>query len=232
MLPRNLSPTLNVLRRSATTPAVRTLVSAARLTKAELPALPYAMEALQPVISKDIMELHHGKHHAAYVTNYNAALDKYAALEEKGDTAGMIALHPALRFNGGGHINHSIFWKNLAPPGKGGKPEGELLNALNARWGSVQGFKQDLTNRAAGVQGSGWVWLSWDPSAKQCTLVTCANQDPCSTTGTVPLFGIDLWEHSYYLQYKNLRPKYVETVLAECVNWNDVAQRLDAAKRA
>jgi Fe-Mn family superoxide dismutase len=198
----------------------------------ELPKLPYAYDALEPVLCKELMELHHTKHHAAYVTNLNSALQKQSELESAGDVAGQVALQPAIKFNGGGHVNHSIFWNNLAPAGKGGggKPSGALSSAIDKRWGSFEAFKTDIVNKAMGIQGSGWAWLSYDSSTKGLTVVTCANQDPCSTTGTVPLLGIDMWEHAFYLSYKNVKANYLKEIWT-IVNWKDVEQRFaNAAK--
>jgi Fe-Mn family superoxide dismutase len=196
----------------------------------ELPKLPYAYDALQPVLSKELMELHHTKHHAAYVTNLNAALQKQDDLEKVGDVAGLVALQPAIRFNGGGHVNHSIFWTNLAPAGKGGggSPSGSLSSAIDKRWGSLEAFKTDMTNKAMAIQGSGWAWLSYDNSTKGLTIVTCANQDPCSTTGTVPLLGIDMWEHAFYLSYKNVKANYLKEIWS-IINWKNVEERYQAA---
>jgi Fe-Mn family superoxide dismutase len=198
----------------------------------ELPKLPYAYDALQPVLSKELMELHHTKHHAAYVTNLNTALQKQDDLEKNGDVAGLVALQPAIKFNGGGHVNHSIFWTNLAPAGKGGggQPSGALSNAIDKRWGSFEAFKTDITNKAMGIQGSGWAWLSYDPSTKGLTVVTCANQDPCSTTSTVPLLGIDMWEHAFYLSYKNVKANYLKEIWS-VVNWKNVEERFASAAK-
>jgi len=195
----------------------------------ELPKLPYAYDALEPVLSKELMELHHTKHHAAYVTNLNAALQKQDELEKAGDVAALVALQPAIRFNGGGHVNHSIFWTNLAPAGKGGgsQPTGNLSTAINKRWGSFDGFKTDMTNKAMAIQGSGWAWLAFDPSTKGLTIVSCANQDPCSTTGTVPLLGIDMWEHAFYLSYKNVKANYLKEIWS-IVNWKNVEDRFNS----
>jgi Fe-Mn family superoxide dismutase len=179
------------------------------------------------------MELHYSKHHAGYVANLNTALEKQAAAEAAGDVAAMVALQPAIRFNGGGHINHSIFWTNLAPAGKGGggQPSGALGSALQARWGSFDGFKKDFAAKAMAVQGSGWAWLAYDPSAKGLHIVTCANQDPCAATGSVPIFGLDVWEHAYYLSYKNVRASYVDAVWS-IANWANAQERFAQATKA
>jgi len=197
----------------------------------KLPELPYDYAALEPVISAKIMELHYLKHHQTYVTKLNEALEKAAEADKKGDLEALIALQPAIRFNGGGHINHSIFWGNLAPEGKGGAPAGELARAIDAQFGSLQQMSDRLSAQAVGIQGSGWAWLGYDKVSKRLALATCANQDPLEpTTGLVPLLGIDVWEHAYYLQYMNVRPDYVKAIW-RLVNWDNVAQRLTAAQK-
>ncbi|KAJ1522355.1 hypothetical protein ONE63_002647 [Megalurothrips usitatus] len=196
--------------------------------KSTLPELPYEYSALEPVISRDIMTLHHQKHHAAYVTNYNATLEKLQAAVSKNDLSAQIQLQPALKFNGGGHVNHSIFWQNLTPDTT--KPDASLEEALKLRFGSIENFKNEISTKAVGVQGSGWAWLGYDKTSKSLQIATCANQDPLqATTGLIPLFGIDVWEHAYYLQYKNVRADYVKAIF-DVINWNDVSKRLAAAK--
>ncbi len=192
----------------------------------ELPPLPYDYNALEPVISAEIMELHHKKHHQAYITNYNAAMEKYLEAEAKGDVAAMIALQPALRFNGGGDVNHSIFWTNLAPVSNDGgqAPNGPLAEAINKEWGSLDNFITQFNTKTAAIQGSGWGWLGYDKTKKRLEIATCANQDPLSTLSLVPLLGIDVWEHAYYLQYKNVRPDYLKNIW-KVVNWKNVAER-------
>ena len=165
------------------------------MAKYELPKLPYDFGALEPVISWQIMELHYTKHHQAYVNNLNAALEKYQEAESKNDVAAMIALQQAIKFNGGGHVNHSIFWTNLVPGGSKA-PSGDLLKALNARFGSVDGFIEKLSTMTVAIQGSGWGWLGYDKSKSELVITACANQDPLSTQGYVPLLGIDVWEHA------------------------------------
>lgn len=193
----------------------------------ELPKLPYELDALEPVISKEIMTLHYTKHHQAYVTNLNAALEKYAAAEEKNDIAQMIALQQAIRFNGGGHINHSIFWTNLTPKG-GGTPQGALAKAIEHSFGSFDTFKEQFSTKATALQGSGWVWLGLNKSSKHLEIAPCDNQDPLSTKGLIPLLGLDVWEHAYYLQYKNVRPDYVKAIW-QVFNWKNVEERYNQA---
>lgn len=196
----------------------------------QLPQLPYDFGALEPVISGKIMELHYSKHHQAYVTNLNAALEKYQEAEKKNDLGAMIALQQAIKFNGGGHVNHSIFWTNLAPQSKGGggAPQGELLKAIEGQFGSFEGLKEKMTAQTVAIQGSGWGWLGYDKGNKRLVLTTCSNQDPLSTQGFVPLLGFDVWEHAYYLQYMNVRAEYVKNIW-NIVNWDNVAQRLTSA---
>jgi len=201
------------------------------MEKAVLPPLPYELNALEPVISKEIMDFHYNKHHAAYVKNWNAALDKLAEAEAKSDVAAIVGLQPALKFNGGGHVNHSIFWTNLAPVGKGGKVEGALLDALNADFGSLQNFIDRFIEKATSLQGSGWVWLAYCKVSKRLKIVPMDNQDPLSLKGLVPLLGVDVWEHAYYLQYKNVRADYLKEIW-KVVNWTNVAERYKNAIKA
>lgn len=197
----------------------------------KLPDLHYDFGALEPVISGEIMTLHYTKHHQAYVNNLNAALEKYAQAEKDNDIAAMIALQQAIRFNGGGHVNHSIFWTNLAPAGKGGGegPSGDLAKEIQQTFGSFEAFIEKLSASANGVQGSGWAWLGYNKADKRLQLATCANQDPLSTVGLVPLLGIDVWEHAYYLQYKNVRADYVKNIW-KVVSWKNVEERYSKAK--
>merc|ERR1712187_867331 len=195
-----------------------------------LPDFPYDYGALEPVISAEIMTLHHSKHHNTYVTNLNVANEKLAEAMHNEDTSAIIGLQGALKFNGGGHLNHSIFWQNLCPVSESGEPEGELLEAINRDFGSVAAMQEKLSGATVAVQGSGWGWLGYNKGAGKLQIATCANQDPLeATTGLVPLFGIDVWEHAYYLQYKNVRPDYVKEIF-KVANWKDVAKRLAAAK--
>lgn len=203
----------------------------ADVTTFELPELPYDFSALEPVISGQIMELHYTKHHKGYVTNLNAALEKYAEAESKEDLGAMIALETAIRFNGGGHVNHSIFWTNLAPVGKGGggEPSGELRAIIEKEFGSFAQFVEKMNSKTTAIQGSGWGWLGYCKEKKGLVISTCANQDPLSTQGLVPLLGIDVWEHAYYLQYKNVRADYVKNIW-KIVNWHNVSERFAKAK--
>ena len=197
-----------------------------------LPELPYDYQALEPAISGEIMKLHHQKHHNTYVTKLNEALEKYEAAEKEGDLSTMIALQPAIRFNGGGHLNHSLFWENLAPAGKGGAPSGDLAEAINSRWGSLEEFTEKFNTTAAPIQGSGWCWLGFCKTTHQLVIETCANQDPLLGTKCIcPLLGVDMWEHAYYLQYNAARPEYLKSIWS-VINWETVAKRYQAVMDA
>eukprot|EP00166_Cyanidium_caldarium_P001099 ctg_15.g71 len=197
-------------------------------SKFQLPDLPYDYAELEPYISADIMKLHHQKHHQTYVNNLNLALEKIHKAESAGNVAEMVALQKMLKFNGG-HVNHSILWHNLAPVNKegGSRPDGEFLKAVEKEFGSLDALISNLSTVAIGVEGSGW-WLGLDPNSKKLKLESCQNQDPLSTKNLIPLLGIDVWEHSYYLQYKNDRGSYVKNIW-NVVNWKDVANRYKQA---
>ncbi|EEF41565.1 superoxide dismutase [mn], putative [Ricinus communis] len=187
-----------------------------------LPDLPYDYSALEPVISGEIMQLHHQKHHQTYITNYNKSLELLNEAMEKGDSSSVVKLQSAIKFNGGGHINHSIFWNNLAPVREGGgePPHGSLGWAIDTDFGSLEKLIQKMNTEGAAVQGSGWVWLGVDKASKKLVVETTANQDPLVTKAPtlVPLLGIDVWEHAYYLQYKNVRPDYLKNIW-KVMNW-------------
>ncbi|XP_004517465.1 superoxide dismutase [Mn], mitochondrial [Ceratitis capitata] len=210
----------------------RTATNAAKTAvrgKHDLPKLPYDYAALEPIICREIMELHHQKHHQTYVNNLNAAEEQLAEAQQKKDVTKIIALAPALRFNGGGHINHSIFWHNLSP--EKSQPSKELLCAVEEQFGSLDALKKELTTLTVAVQGSGWGWLGYNKKTNKLQLAALPNQDPLEgSTGLVPLFGIDVWEHAYYLQYKNVRPSYVEAIW-DIANWKDISNRFAAASK-
>lgn len=197
----------------------------------QLPALPYDFGDLEPVISAEIMTLHFTKHHQAYVTNLNKALEQYAEAQQKNDLSAMASLLSAIKFNGGGNINHSIFWTNLAPKNQGGgtPPSGGLAKAIDQEFGSLQTLIDQLSALSVGIQGSGWGWLGFDKAHQRLVITTCDNQDPLVTKGLIPLLGIDVWEHSYYLQYKNVRADYVKAIW-NIINWKNVAERFEKAK--
>jgi Fe-Mn family superoxide dismutase len=184
------------------------------MTKHQLPSLPYAFDALEPHIDARTMEIHHGKHHAAYVNNLNAALDKHPKLYERAveDLLRDLPQIPedirtAVRNNGGGHANHAFFWPLLSPTGGGG-PVGELAAVIGAEFGSVAAFKETFTTAATTRFGSGWAWLSLNGKGKLVVSST-ANQDTPISDGLTPVLGLDVWEHAYYLKYQNRRPDYV-----------------------
>jgi Fe-Mn family superoxide dismutase len=209
---RDTTAMASVMRYGGTATARRGIVTA------KLPDLEYDFSALEPVICAEIMEIHHQKHHNAYVTNFNAAQEKYAEAEVKGDYSSMIAMQGAIKFNGGGHVNHSMFWKCLTAPKDYALPEGELLKMIERDFGSLSAMQDKFTAATVGVQGSGWGWLGYNKATGKLAVTTTANQDPCVTTGLTPLLGIDVWEHAYYLQYKNLRPDYVKNIW-KIINW-------------
>ncbi|KAI0721463.1 manganese superoxide dismutase [Fomitopsis betulina] len=191
----------------------------------QLPDLPYAYDALEPFISRQIMELHHKKHHQTYVTALNAAEQAYAKTSSPKER---IALQAALKFNGGGHINHSLFWKNLAPPasetrGNGGVlKDGPLKTAILETFGSFDQFKKEFNTVTAGIQGSGWGWLGVNPQSKRLELATTANQDPLLTL--VPVIGVDVWEHAFYLQYLNVKVDYLNAIWS-VINFDEAEKR-------
>ncbi|KAF9594533.1 hypothetical protein IFM89_033503 [Coptis chinensis] len=175
------------------------------LQTCSLPDLGYDYGDLEPAISGEIMKIHHTKHHQTYVTNYNKALEQLDHAVTKGDASTVVKLQSAIKFNGGGHVNHSIFWKNLSPVSEGGgePPHGSLGWAIDTHFGSFETLVQKMNSEGAALQGSGWVWLGLDKDAKKLVVETTANQDPLVTKGAslVPLLGIDVWEHAYYLQF-------------------------------
>ena len=195
----------------------------------ELPDLPYAFDALEPHISAEIMELHHDKHHATYVAGANAALEKLEKAREEGADANEIrALSKNLAFNLGGHTNHSIFWKNLSPNG-GGEPTGELAEAINRDFGSFEKFKDHFSAAATGLQSSGWAVLGYDHIAGRLIIEQLTDQQGNVSVDFTPLLMLDMWEHAFYLQYKNVKADYVKAVW-NVFNWEDVAERYARAK--
>jgi superoxide dismutase, Fe-Mn family len=194
-----------------------------------LPPLPYPSDALEPHIDKQTMEIHHGKHHAAYVNNLNAALEKHPELQSKSveDLIKNINTVPedirtAVRNNGGGHANHSMFWQIMGPKA-GGEPTGAIADALKSSFGSFDVFKEQFAKAAAGRFGSGWAWVI-DQGGK-LAIESTPNQDSPLMDGKKPVFGIDVWEHAYYLKYQNRRPDYV-TAWWNVINWAEVNKRL------
>jgi Fe-Mn family superoxide dismutase len=193
-----------------------------------LPDLPYDYGALEPHISGEIMQLHHDKHHNTYVTALNEVLEKLAAAREKGDFGAIVGMEKTLSFNLGGHLNHSVFWKNLSPDG-GDKPDGELAAAINESFGSFDGFQAHFTSAATTIQGSGWAILAWDTLGQSLHIVQLYDQQANVPVCMVPIVMVDMWEHAFYLQYKNVKPDYVKAWW-NVVNWADAATRFEAAR--
>jgi Fe-Mn family superoxide dismutase len=188
-----------------------------------LPDLPYDYAALEPHYSAQVLELHHDKHHAAYVKGANETLEKLEAARAKDDFATIVGLQKAMAFHVSGHVLHSLFWKNLSPNG-GGKPEGELQAAIENFFGDFDAFKAQLAAATTTVQGSGWGALAWEPTGQRLIVEQVYDHQGNVGNGSEPLLVFDAWEHAYYLQYKNVKADYVEA-LWEIVNWQDVAER-------
>jgi len=199
-----------------------------------LPALPYAFNALEPTIDAKTMEIHHGKHHQAYITNLNKALEgtdlDKQSIEDLCRNIDKVPenIRTAVRNNGGGHANHSLFWTVLGP-GTGGEPSGPLADAIKRDIGDFAKLKDDLIKAGVGRFGSGWSWLSVD-KAKKLIVESTPNQDSPLMHGNTPIFGIDVWEHAYYLNYQNRRPDYLSAIFT-VVNWKEVAERYAAATK-
>jgi Fe-Mn family superoxide dismutase len=198
-----------------------------------LPDLPYGYDALEPHIDARTMEIHHSKHHQGYVSKVNAALEAHPELASKSIedlvsdlSAVPEAIRGAVRNNGGGHANHSLFWTVMGP-GKGGAPSGELSDAINSTFGNFDDFKGKFSDAAATRFGSGWAWLTVDGG--QLVVESTPNQDTPLSEGRTPILGLDVWEHAYYLHYQNRRPDYI-SAFWNVVNWDEVARRFAAAK--
>jgi superoxide dismutase, Fe-Mn family len=199
----------------------------------ELPQLPYAYEALEPHIDKETMNIHHSKHHNAYVTNLNNALAGNEELLSKSVEEVIAnldavpeAARTAVRNNGGGHANHTLFWQILSPNG-GGAPAGELADAINNKFGSFESFKEEFAKAATTRFGSGWAWLAVNNGELEVT--STPNQDSPVMEGKTPILGLDVWEHAYYLKFQNRRPDYISTFW-NVVNWEEVSNRYQNAK--
>ena len=198
-----------------------------------LPQLPYEYDALEPHIDKETMNIHHTKHHNTYVTNLNAALEGQEDLAGK-SLEELLAniesvpenIRTAVRNNGGGHANHSLFWELLSPNG-GGEPTGELAEAIAAKFGSFESFKEEFAKTATTRFGSGWAWLTVKDG--ELELYSTANQDSPLMEGKTPILGLDVWEHAYYLNYQNRRPEYIASFW-NVVNWDEVSKRYTSAK--
>lgn len=203
------------------------------MTKHELPKLDYDFAALEPYIDEETMKIHHGKHHQAYINNLNAALEKYPELQKK-SVAELIRdldsvpedIRTAVRNNGGGHLNHSHFWKWMTKA-EGQVPEGALLEAIDSAFGSLEQFKEVFSKAATTRFGSGWAWLV--KSGGKLEVVSTPNQDNPITEGKTPILGLDVWEHAYYLKYQNRRPDYIKEWF-NVVNWKEVSRQFEALR--
>ncbi len=193
-----------------------------------LPDLPYDYGALEPYISGEIMELHHSKHHANYVKGANSALEQMAEARASGQMGTANLLSKNLAFNLGGHVNHSVFWPNMSPDG-GDKPDGELAAAIDEHFGSFDGFRAQFTANALGVQGSGWSILAWDSLGRRLVLEQVYDHQGNLAPGSLPLLLLDMWEHAFYLQYRNVKADFVEAWW-NVVNWADVTRRFHNAR--
>jgi len=206
------------------------------MTQYELPKMPYAYDALEPHIDARTMEIHHTKHHQTYTTKLNDALGKCSSDIQNKDILDILSdlsqvpdeLKKAINFNGGGYDNHKLFWNNMKPNG-GGEPGGAVADAITSSFGSFADFKEKFSSTTAVIQGSGWGWLVYNPSSSKVEYVAMSNQDSPRTKGLVPLLGLDVWEHAYYLNYQNKRPDYI-AAWWNVVNWDEVDNRLSKAK--
>jgi len=222
------------LRRLADSPAKTKRKKEEKTMAFTVPPLPYAFDALEPHIDKQTMEIHHDKHHGAYVTNLNKALESVPALKDKpieallADNCSILPeeIRTPVRNNGGGHINHSMFWQIMAP-NAGGAPIGNVAQAINATFGSFDQFKEKFNAAGIGRFGSGWAWLV--KNSKGIQIISTANQDSPVMDGNSPIFGIDVWEHAYYLRYQNRRPEYLGAWWS-VANWPEIEKRFNTAK--
>lgn len=193
-----------------------------------LPKLNYDYNALEPHLSARIVELHHSKHHQAYVDGANTTLDKLAAARETGDFSALVGLEKTLAFHLSGHVLHSIYWNNLTPKG-GGEPSGNLRDAINKDFTNFASFKAHMTQATIGVQGSGWALLSWDPLGARLMIEQVENHQNSTVQNATVLLAIDAWEHAYYLQYENRRADYAQEIW-NVINWDNVTDRFDTVK--
>ncbi len=206
------------------------------MTQYELPKMPYAYDALEPHIDARTMEIHHTKHHQTYTTKLNDALGKCSSDIQNKDILDILSdlsqvpdeLKKAINFNGGGYDNHKLFWNNMKSNG-GGEPGGAVADAINSSFGSFADFKEKFSSTTAVIQGSGWGWLVYNKSSSKVEYVAMSNQDSPRTKSLVPLLGLDVWEHAYYLNYQNKRPDYI-AAWWNVVNWDEVDNRLSKAK--
>lgn len=217
--------------------APRTLLTARELGfdsssgRYTLPELPYAHDALEPAIDAQTMQIHHGRHHQGYVNGLNKALDELDKIRKgEGDASLIKHWSRELSFHGSGHVNHSLFWQTMAPAGKGGggEPSGILARLINRDFGSFDGFKTHFSAASGAVEGSGWGWLVYEPTAARLMIIQGEKQQDMMITGVVPLLGIDVWEHAYYLKYQNRRGDYVKAFY-DIINWNKVNELFQRA---
>ena len=202
------------------------------MTKYELPKLPYAYEALEPHIDAKTMEIHYSKHHQAYTNGLNTALESLSSELQNMELTKLFSsldkvpenVRGAVNFHGGGYDNHTLFWNNMKPNG-GGTPGGKVDDAINSVFGSFDAFKEKFSKDTGAIQGSGWGWLAYNPQSKKVEFTTMPNQTSPRTKGLIPLLGLDVWEHAYYLKYQNKRPDYI-TAWWNVVNWGEVENRL------
>ncbi|NBQ92589.1 MAG: superoxide dismutase [Micrococcales bacterium] len=199
------------------------------MSKYVLPELSYDYGALEPNISGRIMELHHDKHHLAYVNGANSALDALAEARDKNDLTMVNKFQKDLAFNLAGHVNHTVFWKNMSPEG-GDKPTGELAAAIDEFFGSFDAFRAHFTASALGIQGSGWAILVWDILGKKLIIEQLYDHQGNLAVGSIPLLMLDMWEHAFYLDYQNVKPEYVKAFW-NIVNWADVQARFTEASQ-
>lgn len=195
----------------------------------ELPPLPYDYNALEPYLDEETLHLHHDKHHAGYVNNWNAVEEKVQAMLKSGDFAAARALSGDLAFNGSGAILHSILWTNMKPGG-GGEPDGELADMINKHFINYEAFKGLFLATANAVQGSGWGILAYRKMDDALVVLGAEKHENVTQWGVKPILALDVWEHAYYLKYQNKRPEWTKTFMEHLVNWDDVAQRLKTAK--
>jgi len=201
-----------------------------RRSAATLPELKYQYHELEPFINGNIMEIHHTKHHQTYINNFNNLSAQLSDLAAEGNYTKHAQMQPALNFNYGGYVNHCLFWDNLCPEKDSGHPEGALAKKIDEDFGGFDKLKAELTAKSVGVMGSGWGWLGYDQASGKLKVATTANQDMLEVqTGLKPLIGIDVWEHAYYLQYKNVRPDYVNQVW-NVLNWEEIGNRFNAVQ--
>lgn len=204
----------------------------AQLGEYVLPELPYGYDALSSVIDEETMRIHHDKHHSGYVKGVNTALKALEAIRwDTGDAAIIQHWQRQLSFNMGGHVNHTLFWSGMKSEfsGGGGQPTGNLLNAIKNDFGSFGKFSNQFTLAASKVEGSGWGWLIYEPMSKRLMVTQMQNQQDMMFAGAVPLLGVDVWEHAYYLKYQNRRADYVAAFMS-VINWDEVSRRYEAAR--